>query len=172
VLCVVVVGGATTGVVAVVVSVSGGVDVVVVLVVDGEGASGAGVVEVPEVGVGGAGGSAASAPPDSGPPKPAAVSPPPASAERITRRAAVRALFTPDIPAPCSLWPRPVVVLEQGVQTPRTPPDRIHIGREARVGKGFVIGAAIWAPDRRKHAHRSHHSGRATALYRCPRRTP
>jgi hypothetical protein len=115
-------GGVATGVGVVVVPVAGGVVVVMLLVADCVGASGAGVVDVPEGGARPVGGSAASAPPDSGPPSPAAVKPPPASAERITRRAAVRALFTPGISGPCSSWSRPMVALEQGTQNAPSAP--------------------------------------------------
>lgn len=137
-----VLGGAlATGVKAVVVSVGAGVVVVgVVLVVDWVGASGAGVVDVSVEGAVPTEGSAASAPPDSGPPRPATVKPPPASAERIARRihmgtffgshpeghgpaaAAARASFTPDIGGPCSLSSRPMVAFGAGHPRPRAPP--------------------------------------------------
>jgi len=174
-------GVLATGVEAVVVSGGAGV-AVVVLVVDWLGASGAGVVEVSVEGPVLTWGSAASAPPDNGPPRPATVKPPPANAERIARRIhtgvplgtpaeeSARASFTPDIPGPCSLWSRPMVALEQDTQNARAPPDAIHIGREARIGKGFVIEFAIERCDRRIDRHGNHHSGRATGLYRCPRR--
>lgn len=89
VVCVEVLGGVVTGVVVVlvpvfVVVVSGVVVVVLVCVWVGVGDAGVLVVSV-----GGASllvGSAASAPPDNGPLNQTAVSPPPASAERITRR--------------------------------------------------------------------------------------
>ncbi len=101
--CVEVLTGAPTGVGVVVVPVGVvGVPALVLVVVVWVGASGAGVVEVPDGGSRPVGGSAASAPPDSGPPSPMAVNPPPASAERITRRAAERAPFTPDMLGPCS----------------------------------------------------------------------
>jgi hypothetical protein len=82
-----VLGGGLTGVVVVlvpvlVVVVVGVVGVVPVCV----GAGGAGVLVVPDGGAEPVGSSAASAPPDNGPLNPSAVSPPPASAERITRR--------------------------------------------------------------------------------------
>jgi len=51
------------------------------------------VAEEPSVGTGVALAVAPSAPPASGPPRPAAVNPPPASAESIARRARRRALF-------------------------------------------------------------------------------
>ncbi len=150
VVCVEVLGGGLTGVVVVlvpvlVVVVSGVVAVVLVCV--WVGAGGAGVVVVSVAGASPLGGSAASAPPDNGPPSPTAVSPPPASAERITRRTfrgtgrLKGASSIPDMLGPCSFVSRPMVAFEQDIPIPREPPDPIHIGREARLRKGFVIGA-------------------------------
>jgi hypothetical protein len=91
------------GVVVVPVLVVVGVVAVVVVCV---GAEEAGVVVVP--GDGAPVGSAASAPPGIGPLKPTAVRPPPASADRITRRTLKgtgvlnRAPLTPDILGPYS----------------------------------------------------------------------
>lgn len=69
-----------------------------------------------------------------------------------------------------------MVVFEQGAHAPRAPPDPIHIGREARLGKGFVIGFAIEPSGHGAQAdawaHMSLHSGKATALYMCARRPP
>jgi pyruvate/2-oxoglutarate dehydrogenase complex dihydrolipoamide acyltransferase (E2) component len=114
----VVVGAVVVG--AVVVVVPGAVAVpvgVVLVVVVCAGASGAGVVELPDGGAEPVDASAASAAPDSGPPN--TVNPPPASAETIARRAQKRTLFTPDMLDPCSSWFRPVVALEQSTRTRR-----------------------------------------------------
>jgi hypothetical protein len=148
VVCVVVLGGVLTGVVVVLgAALVGVVSGVVAVVLVWVGADGAGVVVVPVGGAPPLGGSAASAPPDNGPFSPTAVSPPPASAERITRRTfrgtgrLKGASSMPDMLGPCSFVSRPMVAFEQDVPVPREPPDPIHIGREARLRKGFVIGA-------------------------------
>jgi hypothetical protein len=143
VVVVVLAGGSLTGVVVVA---GGGVCVVVpvgvvLVVVVCVGASGAGVVVV-EVSVevaGSVGVSAASAAPDSGPPRPTTVNPPPASAERIARRVHERASFTPDIFGPCSSCFVPWSRWSRTPALPRRPLDAIHIGREADMSKGFVI---------------------------------
>jgi hypothetical protein len=120
---VVLAGGSLTGVVVVtrggVVVVSVGVVLVVVVCVV---VSGADVVEVPVVETGSVGGSLARAAPESGPPSPIAVNPPPASTETIARRAHRRASLTPDMLDPYSSWFRPLIALEQGARNPRTPP--------------------------------------------------
>jgi pyruvate/2-oxoglutarate dehydrogenase complex dihydrolipoamide acyltransferase (E2) component len=113
----------------------GAVLVVVVCV----GASDAGVVDVPDGGADPLDGSAAKAPPTSGPPSPAAVNPPPASAETNARRTQKRAPFTPDMLGPCSSLFGPVVAVEQSAAPGGRPLDPIHIGREPHLGKGFVI---------------------------------
>ncbi|MGA9875504.1 MAG: hypothetical protein WBQ21_06825 [Solirubrobacteraceae bacterium] len=114
VVVVVLAGGSLTGVVVLagggVVVVAVGVVLVVVVCV---GASDAGVVEVSVEVAGSVGDSAASAIPESGPPRPTTVNPPPASIETIARRVQVRAPFTPCILGPCSSWFRPMVALEQ-----------------------------------------------------------
>lgn len=137
-----VLGDPATGVGVVVVPVLGGAAGVVVVVLVCVGAGEAGVVVVPDGGARPVGGSTASAAPDSGPLNPTAVRPPPARAERSVRRTLKRALLTPDMLGPCSSWFRPIVAFEQDSHTPRAPPDPIHIGREAWVGKGFVIELA------------------------------
>jgi hypothetical protein len=101
-------GAVLVEVCVVVVSVLDGVVVVAVVVVVVVGAEDAGVEVVPAGGVLPLDGSAASAPLGIGPPNPAAVKPPPASAERITRRTLKgtgtlkRAAFTSDMLGPCS----------------------------------------------------------------------
>jgi hypothetical protein len=88
-----VLGGTALGCGVLVVEVFAGSSAVPDVPVAGAGVAGVGVVTgavVPSLGVTGA--SAASAPPVRGPPRPTTVSPPPASADSIVRRARLRAL--------------------------------------------------------------------------------
>src|SRR5580693_7673370 len=130
-LVVVVAGGSLTGV---------AVEVLVVVVCAGVSGAGVVVVEVSVEVVGSLVASAARATPVSGPPSPTTVKPPPASTETTARRARERVPFTSDIPSPCSSCLRPMVAYGQGIGSRQRPPYAIHIGREARLGKGFVIG--------------------------------
>jgi hypothetical protein len=85
-----------------------------------------------------AGVSAPSAPPASGPPKPAAVSPLPASADSIARHALLRVRVIGYLRQSWSLC-CPIFVV--GAASPRSggTPTEIHIGRQAETRKGFVI---------------------------------
>jgi hypothetical protein len=114
---VVVVDGPPAGAGVVVVPVCAGVVAVVVVPVC-VGACGAGVVEVSDGELRPVDGSAASTPPVSGPARPAAVKPPPASTERTARRAVTRAPLNSDMPARCSSRSRPMVVFKHGSSTP------------------------------------------------------
>jgi hypothetical protein len=88
--------------------------------------------------------SAPSAPPVRGPPRPAAVSPPPANADSIARRRRRRGLFIGGPSGPCCSW-RSIVVVAW--TAPRSYPGHgpapfsSHIGTQARIAKGFVTPA-------------------------------
>jgi hypothetical protein len=99
--------------------------------------------EEPSVDVGEpAGTSAAKAPPERGPPRLAAVSPPPASADNVARHTLRRGLVIGGLRRDWSSCGVPMIVV--GVANPRSRgrPTVIHIGRQARSRKGFVIAPA------------------------------
>ena len=123
VVVVVLAGGSLTGVV--VVAAGGGVVVsvgVVLVVVVCVGVSAPTSSRFPWWSAGSVGGSLARAAPESGPPSPIAVNPPPASAEMIARRARRRASLTPDMLGPYSSWFRPMIALGAGRPHSRSAP--------------------------------------------------
>jgi hypothetical protein len=141
---VVVVGGAGVGVEVLVVGcVLGGAAVSAVPVVAVPVVVVAGVVVVSGVVVVAVAPVAPKAAPASGPPRLAAVKPPPARAESTVRNARRRAALTGGMRWSKSSWGRPMVVVGEADPQSLGTPTEIHIGRQAGIRKGFVIGLAI-----------------------------
>jgi len=112
--------------------------------------------------------SAASAPPARGPLRPAAVSPPPASADSIARHARLRVGVIGYLHQSWSLC-GPIFVV--GAASPRsggTPTDS-HIGREAETRKGFVIVVVVTLQDRRSSRCHRKQSGRTVPAPKAER---
>ncbi len=113
----------------------------------------AGVVVVSGLAVVPVGGGAPNAAPASGPPRLAAVRPPPASAESTARKARRRAALTGGMRWSRSSRGRPMVVVGEADPQSLGTPTAIHIGRQAGIRKGFVIGLAILGASRIASRH-------------------